>query len=145
MNDNNVVSLADARKGRGNGSGNGGSTTPPTRISAPLFHTEEHEMLDIFNNVAESHVNADGTKSYFAACDIADPTLAGVISETVLSGIALSFKLENAMRDKGKKWQIPRRLPPWLIAEALIRSGDFVHMVTAEGSEVLMRQRSGRN
>lgn len=145
MNDN-VVSIADARKGNSSSSGNGGGATPPTGMKAPSIHTEEHIMLNLFNNIADGHVNADGSKGYFSADDLADPGRAGTIAETLLAAIGISFKMENVLRDKGEKFKIPTRLPARLVAEALIQTGDFIRMATADGgSEVLMRQRTGRN
>ena len=38
------------------------------------------------------------------------------IEERILSAIATTFRMENAMREKGEKWKIPLKLPPYVIA-----------------------------
>lgn len=73
----------------------------------------------------------DITTSYLDRIDVKDPPSPATIQADLLEEIMDAFDLENASKDKGKKWKYPQKLIPTQIADTLLRIHPIANIACA--------------
>lgn len=73
----------------------------------------------------------DITTSYLDRIDVKNPPSPATIQADLLEEIMDAFDLENASKDKGKKWKYPDKLIPTQIADTLLRIHPIANIACA--------------
>lgn len=121
--------------------------TPHNANNANTVHTKDAALKRAVAEAVRKYVSPiTGLTGQPTTADYRDPNAAATLAEGILSETELHYNINNAMTDRGGvKWPIPTTIPPHVIADLLVATGDFAVMSSFDGdnARLLMRVRTG--
>lgn len=126
-----------------------GAQPAAATAAAPSNHmegTKDAFLQTAMNDTVNAYVSpVTGLKGKPTAADFRDPVAAGKLAFDILDNTNVHYEMRNPFVSKVNKWAAPQFLPNHIIADLLVRTGDFARLISADGTgaRLLMRVRTG--